>query len=105
LQERTQVTPAPIAPYYGYRWGFYGGWPGYGMGADVYQYTEGTINVDLIDAARKQLVWEGLGQGELNDPAQLSSPAHVDKVVQLIFDKYPFVAGSAAQQVPAPRAK
>lgn len=105
LQERTQITPAPIVPYYGYRWGFYGGWPGYGMGADVYQYTEGTINVDLIDAARKQLVWEGLGQGELNDAQQLASPAHVDKVVALIFDKYPFVAGSAAPQAPAPRAK
>jgi hypothetical protein len=105
LTERTQVTPAPMMPYYGYRWGFYGGWPGYGMGADVYQYTEGTINVDLVDAARRQLVWEGVGQGELNEPSQLSSASNVEKTIALIFDKYPFRAGSGAPQSPVPGTK
>ena len=45
LQQKTQVTeapPPPMGPYYGYRSGFYGGWPGYGWGDTVYQYTEGT---------------------------------------------------------------
>ena len=37
LQQKTQVTQAPpaIGPYYGYRSGFYGGWPGYGWGDTV----------------------------------------------------------------------
>ena len=66
LQQKTQVTQAPpaIGPYYGYRSGFYGGWPGYGWGDTVYQYTEGTLNIDLVDARRKQLVGRrGRGRG------------------------------------------
>ena len=70
LQQKTQVTQAPpaIGPYYGYRSGFYGGWPGYGWGDTVYQYTEGTLNIDLVDARRKQLVWEGVAVGEVRNP-------------------------------------
>jgi hypothetical protein len=105
LQERTQITPAPMGPYYGYRMGFYGGWPGYGWGSDVYQYTEGTLNVDLVDAARHQLVWEGVGQGELNEPSQISSAQNVEKNVALIFDRFPFVAGTGTPQEAAKRAK
>lgn len=105
LQERTQVTPAPMGPYYGYRMGFYGGWPGYGWASDVYQYTEGTLNVDLVDAARRQLVWEGVGQGELSEPSQMSSSQNVEKNVALIFDRYPFMAGTDTSQEAAKRAK
>lgn len=101
LQEKTQITPAPMGPYYGYRAGFYGGWPGYGWGDQVYQYTEGTLNIDLVDAAKHQLVWEGVGVGEVSEPSQASSAQSVDKNVALIFDKFPFVAGTGAAQAPA----
>ncbi|HEY9318843.1 MULTISPECIES: DUF4136 domain-containing protein [unclassified Achromobacter] len=102
LQQKTQVTPAPppMGPYYGYRSGFYGGWPGYGWGDDVYQYTEGTLNIDLVDTRRKQLVWEGVAVGEVQNPETAGSPQSVDKAVAEIFAKYPFRAGVAAPQVP-----
>lgn len=101
LQDKTQVTPAPMIPYYGYRTGFYGGWPGYGWGGnDVYQYTEGTLNVDLIDARRKQLVWEGVSQGIIDDQATAASSEKVEATVAQIFQRYPFRAGSAAPQTP-----
>ena len=107
LQKQTEVVPAapPPAPYmgyYGYRTGFYGAWPGYGWGDDVIQYTEGTLNIDLIDARRKQLVWEGVATGEVRDPQQAASPETVDKTVAQIFSNYPFRAGSGAVQT-APR--
>jgi hypothetical protein len=101
LQQKTQVTPAPpMGPYYGYRTGFYGGWPGYGWGDDVYQYTEGTLNIDLVDARRKQLVWEGVAVGEVQNPDTAGSTASTDKAVAQIFAKYPFRAGVAAPQLP-----
>jgi len=100
LQEKTQVTPAaPIGPYYGYRAGFYGGWPGYAWGNDVYQYTEGTLNIDLIDAKRKQLVWEGVSVGVINDKETAASSQNVEASVAQIFQKYPFREGSDTPQV------
>ncbi|KGD89451.1 lipoprotein [Achromobacter sp. RTa] len=101
LQQKVQVTPAPpMGPYYGYRAGFYGGWPGYGWGDDVYQYTEGTLNIDLVDARRKQLVWEGVAVGEVQDQGVAGSAQSAEKVVAQIFAKYPFRAGVAAPQLP-----
>ncbi|MFY2837807.1 DUF4136 domain-containing protein [Achromobacter xylosoxidans] len=103
LQQKTQVTEAPppsMGPYYGYRSGFYGGWPGYGWGDTVYQYTEGTLNIDLVDARRKQMVWEGVAVGEVQNPDTATSSQNIDKAVAGIFAKYPFRAGVAAPQVP-----
>lgn len=103
LQQKTQVTeapPPPMGPYYGYRSGFYGGWPGYGWGDTVYQYTEGTLNIDLVDARRKQMVWEGVAVGEVQTPDTATSSQNIDKAVAGIFAKYPFRAGVAAPQVP-----
>ncbi|AHC49068.1 DUF4136 domain-containing protein [Achromobacter xylosoxidans] len=103
LQQKTQVTeapPPPMGPYYGYRSGFYGGWPGYGWGDTVYQYTEGTLNIDLVDARRKQMVWEGVAVGEVQNPDTATSSQNIDKAVAGIFAKYPFRAGVAAPQVP-----
>ncbi|WP_202731340.1 DUF4136 domain-containing protein [Achromobacter xylosoxidans] len=103
LQQKTQVTeapPPPMGPYYGYRSGFYGGWPGYGWGDTVYQYTEGTLNIDLVDARRKQMVWEGVVVGEVQKPDTATSSQNIDKAVAGIFAKYPFRAGVAAPQVP-----
>ena len=71
-----------------------------GWGDDVYQYTEGTLNIDLVDTRRKQLVWEGVAVGEVQNPETAGSPQSVDKAVAEIFAKYPFRAGVAAPQVP-----
>ena len=101
LQQKTEVTPAVPMPYYGYRAGFYGGWPGYGWGNDVYQYTEGTLNIDLVDARRKQLVWEGVSAGIVDNAAAAASPQKVETSVAQIFSRYPFRAGSAVPQQPA----
>ena len=61
-------TPSPTYGYYGYRGGMYGGY-GYG-GSDVetVRYKVGTANVDVVDARKKQLVWEGLVEGKLHEP-------------------------------------
>ncbi|WP_241069788.1 DUF4136 domain-containing protein [Achromobacter insuavis] len=103
LQQKTEVSqapPPPMGPYYGYRSGFYGGWPGYGWNDTVYQYTEGTLNIDLVDPRRKQLVWEGVAVGEVRDPEAATSPQSIEKAVAQVFSQYPFRAGVAAPQLP-----
>jgi hypothetical protein len=97
LRQKVVSDPAPMPPpgymgYYAYRGGMYGPWPGYGFYNDTYVYTEGTLNIDLVDARKNQLVWEGVAQGDASrvDP-QDSQPA-LDAVVTQIFAKYPFRA-------------
>ncbi len=96
LQDKTDVTtmPSPMMPmgYYGYRGGFYQPWGGYMNETYVTQYTEGTLNVDLVDAKRKQLVWEGVAVGRLHG-GEVKQGA-VDAAVTQIFSSYPFTAGS-----------
>jgi hypothetical protein len=67
------------------------------MGSDVYtvQYTEGTLNVDLIDARTMQMVWEGVTVGEIKQKHLKDREATINKAVSNIFTKYPFQAGTA----------
>jgi hypothetical protein len=98
LREKTDVrtTPAPMyGGYYGYRGGFYDPWMGYGH---VSQYTEGTFNIDLVDARKKKLVWEAVGVGRITEQLLENLEERVDIGVAKAFAKYPFVAGSAVPQ-------
>jgi len=101
LEERTEAGPAmpPPLPYYGYRAGFYGPWPGYGWDREVYRYTVGTLNVDLVDARSRKMVWEGVSIAEVTDLQQAHSAQAIEKTVAQIFSRYPFRAGEAAPQV------
>ena len=98
VRERTEYVPPPPMPwgpnYYGYRMGWYGPWPGYDFGPDLIQYTEGVLNIDLIDARKKQMVWEGIATAVLDNAQQASSAVYIDPLVADIFRKYPFLAGS-----------
>lgn len=57
------------------------------------QYTEGVLNIDLVDARRRQLVWEGVGSSVINDLQTASSEQGIQNVVAAIFAKYPYRAG------------
>jgi len=75
--------------YYGYRTGFYTTWPLYPMETRVDTYTEGTLNIDLIDAARKQMVWEGVAVGRVTEKTMDNLKPKIDEAVTAIFAKYP----------------
>lgn len=74
--------------YYGYRAGYYSAWPMYDE-TIVSSYTEGTLNIDVIDAARKQMVWEGVAVGSVSEKARENMAETIEKVVVAIFQKYP----------------
>ena len=41
----------------------------------------GTADIDVVDASKLKVVWEGPAEGELNDQARKNPQAGVDKVV------------------------
>lgn len=99
LREKSKVisSPPPLAGgYYGYRSGYYDPWLGYGYTQHSYvlQYTEGTFNIDLVDARRNQLVWEAVGQGQVSQKDLAELGDRVYRGVPKYFAKYPFTAGS-----------
>ncbi|HBN88589.1 MAG TPA: DUF4136 domain-containing protein, partial [Rheinheimera sp.] len=90
---RTDVRTAPSAPfqygYYGYRRGIYAGFPLYTSDVDTIRYKYGTVNIDVVDAGKKQLIWEGISEGTLKK-SDLDNPKQaISEVVGLIFQQYP----------------
>jgi hypothetical protein len=64
-KEREQVDVNQFNAGFGYGWGF--GWNPFfygGTNTSVSRYTEGTLYIDLIDAKKKELIWQGEGEGE-----------------------------------------
>jgi Domain of unknown function (DUF4136) len=100
IREQTDIrsTPSPTygAGYYGYRYGMYTGWPAYSTDVSTVHYKAGTANVDLVDAQRKQLIWEGVAEGKIRDEALENPGEAIAAVVTELFASYPARAGSAA---------
>ena len=57
------------------------------------EYTEGTINVDLIEAKGKRLVWEGVAIGRATKKTKRNREATLTAAVAEIFSKYEFRPG------------
>ncbi len=75
---------------YGYGWGWspwYWGGYGYG-GTSVSTSTEGVLYIDLIDAKKKELVWQGMGTGYLSKNME-KKEERIKEFVSKIMEKYP----------------
>lgn len=83
--------------YYRYRTGFYTTWPLYHPETYVDSYQEGTLNIDLIDAARKQMVWEGVAVDRVTEKTMDNLKPAIDEAVKAIFAKYPVKTASRLQ--------
>lgn len=71
---------------YGWRWSpYYWGNPYYN---NVSTSTEGTLYIDLIDASKKELVWQGMGTGYLTQRME-KKEARFKEFVSKIMEKYP----------------
>lgn len=90
VEERADVESTPGAGgFYGYRAGVYGMWPGYPQDVHTTHYKQGTLAIDLVDAAKRQLVWQGVAEGRINKSAVENPEPAIDSVVSEIFKKFP----------------
>lgn len=102
MQKRTDVTSFPTVDYnyyYSYRARSYFAVPFWHDETHVRQYTEGTLNVDLVDRRKNRLVWEGIAVGRIAKLKPEERAARIDSTVAEIFARYPYRAGSAAPAV------
>ena len=101
FEPKQSVTPyTTLRPYYGYRSNRYRTWAGYQWETDAItsDYTEGTLNIDIVERGQKQLVWEGVAVGTVSQEDQENREAAVTSAVGQIFAKYPFAAGRGQPQ-------
>lgn len=88
---QTRSTPSTgMSVHHGM--GRYGTWGGYSMSVsttEVVQRTEGTVAIDIIDAQRRQLVWEGAASGRVTDKVRENRAAAVDAAVTEILAGFP----------------
>lgn len=99
LEDKTKVTTTtdPFPTYYGYRRGFYDPWFGYAYGTTTHvsQYTQGTVNVDVVDARAKKMVFEGVAIGRLKeDRTNAEVRQAINDGVARMFEGYPATAGN-----------
>ncbi|MBS1542620.1 MAG: DUF4136 domain-containing protein [Bacteroidetes bacterium] len=79
-------TGGPYGAGYGYRWG--GGFSTTQINVET--YIEGTLFIDLIDNAKKQLVWQGRGVKTLDkDATPDQRDQRIKEAVNLIMKQYP----------------
>lgn len=100
--EKTEVRsrPSPMMTYpgyYGYRGMMYTPFPMYQTEVETVNYKVGTVNIDVVDADRKMLVWEGMVEGKLTKKAMENPRAAIDAVVAELFARYPTAPAPAAK--------
>jgi hypothetical protein len=90
LDQRLRVTQTPqssMGAFGSHRRGFYSTWPSYRT--DVQQYTNGTLAVDVIDASRMQLVWEGVAVHRITQSRADNIRPVIDQAMQEMFARFP----------------
>lgn len=101
VEEKTDVISVPDVDfgwYYSYRARAYVGVPIWHDRVQAVRYAEGTVNVDLVDAREKRLVWEGVAVGSASGRTPAERRERAGASVAKIFEAFPHRAGGA----PAP---
>jgi hypothetical protein len=49
----------------------------------------GTLNIDIVDAEKKQLVWEGVAEGRVNEEELQNPKVAINAVVTELMRQYP----------------
>ena len=91
LRERTEARPSMTLGYgyYSYRWGLYQVWPMYADGVETVTYRIGTVNIDVVDAARRQLIWESVVEGQVREADMKNPQQGIGRAVALAMQSFP----------------
>ena len=88
LQRRDDALAGRSASdYYSYRGGHYA-WRD-GVPTVSGSYTDGTLNIDVVDLASRELLWEGIAIGSVSQRMYESLEATIDTVVAKLFERFP----------------
>ncbi|MEZ4803634.1 MAG: DUF4136 domain-containing protein [Gelidibacter sp.] len=85
-REKVNVYNNGFGPY-GYGWGW-SPWYWNNYNTSVSTSTEGTLYIDLIDANKKELIWQGMGTGYLSQKMD-KKEERIQEFVSKIMEKYP----------------
>lgn len=87
-KERERIDVNQFSTQWGYGWGW--GWNPYLWGGQTYvtSTTEGTLYIDLIDANKKELLWQGVGTGYLSEGRE-NKEARIKEFVVKILSQFP----------------
>lgn len=95
-QVRVRTTPDPWMnqSYWNHRRGFYQPWPGHRSwpshsNVSVDQFTEGQVNVDVVQASRQMLVWEGVASRRVTQRTLSDVGPALDGAVHQMFQTFP----------------
>ncbi len=90
VTEKADIQSTPGSAY-GYGYGYYGYRGGLYAGPEVQtvRYKVGTANIDLVDAKRKVVVWEGIVERELTDEIMKNPQPAIDNAVARMFTQFP----------------
>lgn len=89
--DKTEIysTPGTGMGYYGYRSGMYGGWAGYPPEIESRNYRQGTLSIDVVDAARKALVWQGIAEARVTEKMRENPGQTLDTIVTEVLESFP----------------
>jgi hypothetical protein len=88
VEDKQEIRSAPVsAGYYGYRSSFY-----YGMSTpqvETVNYKQGTLTIDLVDPAKKALVWSATAEGRVSKKARKNPGPAIDAIVAEMMGPLP----------------
>jgi hypothetical protein len=98
-ENKTQYNATTTGMGYGGYGGYYGYGPGYGWGPGMgmsmstttvqeYNYTVGTLVIDIYDPVEERLIWESIGTKTLDDNPR-TSEKNLSKSIGAIMAPYP----------------
>lgn len=87
-KEREQLDVNQFNMGWGYGWGW--GWNPFLWGGNTYvsSSTQGTLYIDLIDAKKKELIWQGEGVGTLTENRR-EKENQINEFVAKILAQFP----------------
>ena len=91
IDDKTIVRTDPYGYYYGPYW--------MRTHVNIYEYREGTLIIDIMDAATNSLVWRGWATSFLKDKDPEKIEVSIADAVRMIFSKYPYHASTREQEI------
>ena len=81
VMDRQELRSLPAPGVFGARMGF--------NDLETVNYRQGTLAVDVVDARKQELVWQGVAEGRINKKSVENPGPAVDKVVGEMFTGFP----------------